>query len=486
MSTIQTTGTLSSMGIGSGLDVTSIVNKLVSIESQPLYDLQSAASGMKTKLSAVGQVTSYMSALRDAAAGLNNPGLWSGTTASSSDTAVTAVAADGATAASYNINVTSIAQSESAGSKAFASSSSTVGTGVMTISLGSWNADQTGFTAKDGATPVAITVEEGDTLANIRDKINGANAGVTASIVTDSSGARLSIRSTATGAENAFQITVNDGGDGVDTDDQGLSALAYDPANGTNGLARNQAASDAAATINGLAVTSASNTMSNVLDGLSLTLNKVTTAPVTVSVASNTQAIQTAVTAFTTAYNNAMSYLRTQTAYDATNKTAGTLQGDMTTVHLMTQLRNLVGSNSSASSVFTRFSDIGLNVQKDGSISIDQTKLGSALTNLPELRKVLAQPLADGAASTTSGMMQQIYAYANPMLQFDGALQSETDGINARITDNSDQQASMQDRINSYQARVQAQYQALDAQMAQLTGLSSYVSQQMAALAKQG
>jgi flagellar hook-associated protein 2 len=480
----STSGLLSSPGIGSGLDVNSIVQAMVAAESQPLTDLQNAATGLHTKLSAVGQVQSYLGSLQSALSGLTDPTLWSRTAATSSDSSsVSATTSDGAVAGTYNVSVSQLAAAESASSAAFSSSSSTVGTGVLTISTGSWNSDQSAFTAGSSA-PVSITIDAGDTLAQIRDKINGANAGVTATIVTDGSGARLSVTSSQTGAANAFKIDVTDGTDGNDTDAAGLSRLAYDPAAGTQGLTRNQTGADAQATINGIAITSASNTLSNVVGGLSLTLTQKTTAPVAITVSADTASVQTAINGFVTSYNNAMSYLRTATAYNADNKTAGPLQGDMTIVSLTSQLRTLVGGNSSASSVFQRLSDIGIQPGKDGSLTVDSGKLSSALNNLPELQKMFQAPLANGAANSTSGIAQQLYSYVSGALGFQGVLQSETDGLNSRLKDNSNAQDSMQQRIDAYQARVQAQYQALDKQMASLNGLQSYVSQQMASLGK--
>jgi flagellar hook-associated protein 2 len=485
MSTVSGTGTLSSAGLGSGLDVTSIISKLVQIESQPIANLQQAAQGLNSQLSSIGQIKSYMSALRDAAAHLTDLSLWKGTTASSSDTSsIAATASAGAAAGTYNVQVSKLAQAEGVASGAFASSSATVGQGVMTIALGSWDTNQTTFTPKAGSTAVQITVDPTDTLAQVRDKINNANAGVVASIVTDSSGARLSIQSKDSGANNAFRIQTQDGGDGNDTDAAGLSALAYDPPSGTQGTTRTQIGADAQATINGIPITSSSNTLSNVLDGLSLTLSKTTTSAVTVTVATDKDSISKAVNDFATAYNNAMKYLRQQTAYDASSKTAGPLQGNTTVVSMISQLRSLASGTTGASSVLSRLSDIGLTPQKDGTLSVDSTKLSAAMSNLPELQKALAASVPTGGASTGGGFAQQFQSYGDGLLSFDGVLQASTDGLNARIKSNTDQQSQMQDRVDAYQERITKLYQSLDTQMANLNGLSSYVSQQMSLLSK--
>src|SRR5205823_6066563 len=156
----------------------------------------------------------------------------------------------GAASGSYSVTVQKLATSQTATSTAFASSSSTLSAGTLTIELGTWTGDpETGFTAKSGSSPVSITIGAGETsLSAIRDKINAANAGVTASIINDASGARLSIRSTSTGAENAFRLTATESTDDGDAS-TGLSALGYD-ATAASPMTRNQKAINAQATIN--------------------------------------------------------------------------------------------------------------------------------------------------------------------------------------------------------------------------------------------
>jgi flagellar hook-associated protein 2 len=332
-------------------------------------------------------------------------------------------------------------------------------------------------------------VGDGDTLAQVRDKINGANAGVVASIVNDASGARLSIRAKDTGVENGFQITVNDAGDAVDNDASGLSRLAYDPANAAAVMSRYQQAQNAEATINGLAVTSASNTLTNVLDGLSITLAKETAAPVTVTVAQDNTSMGKAISDFAKAYNDVVSYLRDQTAYNADTKKGGTLQGDSSAVALLAQLRKLGGATSSASGVFKRLTDIGLEPQKDGTLKLTQSKVDAALANLPELKAALS---ALGTSTTTTdangntlttrvgdGLGRMFKSLTDTLLGTDGLLQTSTTGLNARIKQNGDRQASLEDRATQYEARVRAQYEALDTKMAGLNTLSTYIGQQI-------
>ena len=470
--------TITSIGVGSGLDVETIITKLVAVERQPIVTLKSEASALQSKLSSLGKVQGYLSALQDAARKLTDASTWKAVTASASDTsALTVTASDGATAGAYNVAVSKLAMAQSVASGVFGSSSDTVGSGTLNITLGSWNADDTAFTPKTGATPVAITIGDGDTLAAVRDKINAAGAGVVASIVNDASGARLSIRAKDTGVENAFQITVNDAGDAVDNDASGLSRLAYDPANGAAVMSRYQPAQNALATINGLEVSSASNTLANVLDGLSITLAKETATPVTVTVAQDNTSMGKVISDFAKAYNDVVSYLREQTAYNADTKKGGTLQGDGAAVALLAQLRKLAGSSTSASTVFTRLTDIGLEPQKDGTLKLTQSKVDAALAKLPDLKAALAT-LGSGGAS--DGLGRQFKTLTDTLLGSDGLIETRTDGLNARIRQNTDRQAMLEDHAEQFEARVRARYQALDTQMAGLSTLSTYIGQQVA------
>ena len=185
--------TLYSPGVGSGLDVKSLVAQLVAVERIPLQGMQAAAAGLNTKLSVVGQIKSYLSVFRDAAAALANADTWKAASATSSNSAiVSATTSAGAATGTYTVAVGTLAASQSNATTAVAASTTTIGQGSLTIDLGAWNSTDTAFTVKSGSSPIVINIGPGqDTLAGIRDQINAANQGVSASIVTDGSGARL-------------------------------------------------------------------------------------------------------------------------------------------------------------------------------------------------------------------------------------------------------------------------------------------------------
>jgi flagellar hook-associated protein 2 len=242
-------------------------------------------------------------------------------------------------------------------------------------------------------------------------------------------------------------------------------------------MMRSETAVDAQATINGIAITSASNTLANVVDGLTISLLKSTASAVGVTVAADTAGIKQKITDFIAAFNGVASFLRTQTAYNPDAKTGGALQGDSTAVGLQRALRNVLNQASSASSAFTRLSDVGITMQADGTLAADATKLDAGLANLPELKKLLA---TDGADTASSGFMQRWKDLADAALGSGGTFETRTSSLNNRLTRNTKDQDNMQLRLDSIESRMRAQYTALDTKMAQLNGLSAYMTQQIA------
>ena len=475
--------TISSPGVGSGLDVNSIVTQLVAIERQPIVQLQTQASSLQTKLSAFGKLQSDLSALRDAASALTRPSTWSDTTGTSSDPASVAVTTDSTNLpGTYTVQVSKLAQAQSNVSKTYGATTDMVGEGTIHVELGSWDAGTNAFTAKAGATAIDISIgPPAKSLAEVRDIVNAANAGITATVLTDASGSRLVFRSSATGAANGFKLTVTDV-DGNNVDTAGLSALAFDPSVGVVTMGQAMAAANASALINGAPVSSASNTLNNVIDGLTLTLQRETTTAVQVTTASDKDAIRKKVEAFVSAYNDLNKEIAAQTKFDAATKTAGALQGDSAAVGLRNSLRSTLLGTSAASTTFTRMADIGFDVQQDGSIKLDSNKLDNALANLPEMKKLFSA--SDTQVAANNGFATLVRTLADTALGVDGSIAARSEGLRDRISANEKRQAALEVRASQTEARLRKQYTALDTKMGELQSLSSYVSQQVALLNK--
>jgi flagellar hook-associated protein 2 len=471
--------TISSVGIsGSGLDE-SVITKLMAVERQPITQLSKKTDGLKTQLSAFGKVQSALSTLRDAAAKLTKPDTWGGSLATSSDaTAVSVSAGSGAAVGSYAISVSQLASSQTlAGTTRYASSTAVVGEGSLTIQLGAWGTDTDGnttFTDKADASAVTINIDaSNNTLGGIRDAINAAGAGVTASIVNDTTGSRLVVRSTASGESNGFRIDA--GG--------GLADLGYDPRVGVSAMIQTLPAQNARALINGVEVSSESNLLKQAIDGLNITLLKTTSVPASIAVSQDKDSIKKVINDFTTAYNAVNALLREQTKYDAGSKAAGTLQGDSTAIAVQNQLRAIVGGTTTLSGATGRLAQIGIAAGTDGNLVTTDAKLTTALGDLDTL-KTLFMGTDPGGNSSNDGFAQRLRGYADGALSTDGRLSSRQTGLQQQISNNAKRTSELEDRVAQTEQRLRARYNALDKQMGQLSGLSAYVTQQMELLNK--
>ncbi len=222
---------LSSPGIGSGLDVASIISQLMAVERQPLSALDAKEAKYQAQLTAYGSLKGALSSFQTAVTALADPAKFSAVTAKLADTAVaTATASTAAVPGTYSIEVQALAQAHKLKSAAFATSATTVGTGTLTIQFGTYSGGVFSLNSDKAAKTISID-SNNSSLAGVRDAINAADAGVAASIVNDGSGNRLVISSQDSGVANALKISVTDD-DLADTDNAGLSRLVYDASSG--------------------------------------------------------------------------------------------------------------------------------------------------------------------------------------------------------------------------------------------------------------
>ena len=455
------------------IDVAGIVSQLMTIEQQPLQKLQTELSGLQTKISAWGRVQSALSTLQDASKALYQTDGWTASKAVSGDDATVTASGSSGASGSYSLTVEALARSQSVASRTFAASDTVVGGGTLTIQLGTLSANGTAFTADPARAAVDITIAGGSTLAEVRNAINSANAGVTASIMDDGTGKRLMLTSRETGLAQAFEIAVADS-DGDNTDTAGLSAFAASAtaATGTNGSQRTQIAADARFTINGLAATASSNRVTETIDGVTLELKKVSATPVTVDVASDQTKHREKIDAFVTAYNAVNKLLGDQTRYDAATKTAGTLQGNSTAVRLHQQLRAAVRSDAGGTDT-SSLSMAGFSIGRDGSLSIDSEKIDALLADPSRLKTLFGGTTVGGV--TTGGIARSLSQQLSQVLGVDGAITSTTESLQKQRTGIEDRQTRIEDRLEEVEARLTRQYSALDANLARISGSFSAI-----------
>ncbi|SER24650.1 flagellar hook-associated protein 2 [Nitrosomonas sp. Nm51] len=374
---------LSTPGIGSGLDVNGIVSQLMSVERRPLLALDTKEARQQTQLTAFGTLKGALSSFQSSLASLTSPEKFSANSAALSDTSLASVSANSsATTGSYDVEIQSLAQSQKLKSGNFASSSSTLGSGTLTIQFGTYNGGT--FTLNPEKAAQAITVSPTDSsLAGIRDAINKADAGISASIINDGSGDRLVIASKDTGLSNALKITVTDD-DGNNTDNLGLSQLAYDAsASGVSNLTETVAAGNAEMVIDGISISKASNTITDAIEGVTFNLLKDeigTTA--TLNITRNTAGIEKAVSNFVNSFNELNQTITDLSKYNAETKQASILTGDFTVRALQNQLRNALSEPlKTAGGGLSILAEIGVSFQEDGSLKLDASKLSNVIND---------------------------------------------------------------------------------------------------------
>ncbi len=474
---------ISSPGIGSGLDVGSLVSKLMALEQKPLTTLQSRATQVQNEISAFGKISSQLDTLRSVASDLAKPASWGARAATLSDPRLATVTATSAAAAGqYSLEVTNLASAHRLASSPYLAATDAVGTGTLTIDVGTWTG--TSFAAKPGSTPLVVTIgAANNTLAGVRDAINaGANGAARASIVTDTSGARLVITSTATGAASALRIAAADD-DLDDTDSNGLSALAY--AGDTSALAPGakqvQAAQDALLKVDGLTVRSATNTVAGAIDGVTLNLlGSNPGAPATLGVAVDTQAATDLVGKFVAAYNDSVKLFTGYLKIDPVGNADGTLQSDAGARSLGASLRTLA-TRQLPSGALTSLSQAGIALQRDGTLSVNATKLAKALEGgTADLATLFTA--SGGGVAEARGIAVGFKAALDTALNAGGTLKSRTTSLSDRLKANLRQQDTQQSRLEQMQARLLKQYSALDGQLASMQSISSSLSQSLTAL----
>lgn len=381
---------LSSAGIGSNLDVDGIVSKLMSVEQQPLLKLTSQAASYQAKLSGFGTLKGAISSFQTAVKGLSDISKFQSVKASTGDATIASASA-GASAApgNYALKVSQLAQAQKLVATGVASDAAPIGKGVIRIDFGTvaggtldpatGKYSSASFTSA-GAGLKSITIDSSNnTLAGIRDTINKADIGVSATIVNDggSSPYRLTLTSTATGAPSSMKISVAD-----TAPDTGLSALLNQDPAGSQALTQTSAAQNAKFNIDGIEISKPSNTVSDVLTGVTLNLLKTNPDTATnVSITRDTASVTTSVNAFVKAYNDINQTLIDAAAYNPTTKQAAILNGEATVRSMQTQIRAvLMQAVAGGAGDFARLSDIGVAVQKDGSLAVDSAKLSKAIS----------------------------------------------------------------------------------------------------------
>lgn len=457
--------TITSLGVGSGIDLNDITRQLVDAERKnPEERLDRREAQLEAQLSAFGKLKGAMSGLESALTNLRRQD--TSVTGTSSDPTRLGVSVFSSVLANqgrYTVEINQLAKAQSLATPAgmFDNVNSVVGRGQLTIQVGSADA-------------VNITIDEtNDTLAGVRDAINASNAGVRASLVNDANGARLVLSSQSTGASNTISITVTDD-DGDNSDANGLSRLAYDSTTATGNMIQVQPAQNALVTVNGLALESATNTLSGNIPGMTLDLRAPTepNSPIIVDVGQDRETVRKAVDSFVEAYNGLITIAREFTAFNPQTGDAAVLLGDTTLRGIRSRLSQDLGrSFSIAGSNFSSLVGLGITSDREGKLTVNESRLNEALES--DQKGALAV-LSQAATVMRDGV--RTFSDRGALLD------SRTEGVQKRLRDVAVQRERLEDRLGRLEVRLRREFGAMDSLVGQLQSTGNFLEQQLGML----
>jgi len=487
---------ISSVGIGSGLDVERIITETVALEKEPIKTLEVKAETINSKISTYGQIKSSVDTLNSAARDLTlDSGFDAVKINSSNSSAVNATMTGLAAQGSYNVTVDKLAQSQTSASIKLGAKDTMGAAGTMRFVIG--NPGKAGAELKT----VNLDIASSDTLEGIVAKINGnpdLSKSVVASVITDSTGQQqLMVRSRETGLDNQFSMSMGtlvtqadvDAWNALsDTDKKATpfpvigSFKPVDVEDGSNlsklavvgGITVKQAAQNAEIKLNGVEMESNTNTFKDIIPGLSISVSA--KGESLLSITQDKDATQEKIQKFVDAYNAVNELLAASTKYDQGSKTAGVLQGDSSTVSLQNSLRMLTqGIAGNATGKFNRLSDIGIQMQQGGALTLDAAKLQEALGDMDSVKSMFAAK--PDALGNGGGIAVNFKTLTDELLAYEGTLNNKTDSLEKQLELNKAEVEKVEKRAETVEERMRKQYTALDVKMASLSSLDSYISQ---------
>jgi flagellar hook-associated protein 2 len=449
---------------GSGIDVTSTVDAILQIDAQPEVNLQNQVTALGTQTSALQSIETDLASLQTAVQALSDPtGAFSAVSVNSSNNdVVSATAANGAAAGSHTITVDSLATTSAEYSAPQTSSTSALPTGTLNIQVGS-----------NTAVPITVgTAGSTDNLSDLATYINQQNMGVTASVITDTSGARLSLVSQTSGTAGALTITDNTGTTGSD-------GMGFTPATDAQG---NPLGTNASLTVDGVPVTSGSNTVTGVIPGVTLTLSGASSTPVTLAVQPDLTQVSTAINNFVTAYNQVMTDINTQNTYSGSG-TPPPLLGDPSLDLLQSQLLNGITTSITGNNGLVNLQSIGIQLQENGTLTVassaspDSMSLNDALTNdFSSVQNLFQSSSSPGVAQALNTALTAITDPTN------GPLNLDMSGITSQVSDLNTQISNFQYQLQQTQAQLTLEYDTINTTLEQLPETLASINSQLNSL----
>lgn len=459
-------------GIGSGIDIDSIVAGMVAAERAPKESqLATLEKKTTTQITAIGALKGAISEFQTALGALNKPDLFQARSASSSKSDLVGVTAGTtAGAGSYQVEVKSLASSSKVALAAVSNTADAparFAKGALQISLG-----VPGDPPSSESFSVNID-DSNNTLSGMRDAINaaGKDMGVSATIVTDEHGSRLVLSSTKAGAGRDITVAATDAGP-LESGQLSLSTLAFDGSASSTGAGPRilSTAQSAELYVDGLKVVSESNKVSGAIDGVTLDLKAKTPVgePLTIGVSEDKAGVKKQIQSFVDSYNKLIGVINVQTKVTSVGEdkapVTGALVGDATARSLLNTIRNEL-VNVQGDGAIRALTDIGITTQKDGTLAIDSTKLDKAMANnFAELPALF---------TGEQGLATRLDNKLKPYTETGGILEQRNKAMTETISKIDDQKEDLTRRIASLQERLYKQFNAMDTLVGQLTNTSN-------------
>ncbi|ARN73053.1 flagellar filament capping protein FliD [Oceanicoccus sagamiensis] len=481
---------ITSVGVGSGLDLETLIENILEAEKTPTETrLNLQETETQATITAFGSIKSTLSSFQDSLANLKDSNFFSSRQATSGNSeSFTATSESTAEIGNYEVAVLALAEaSKVATNGSFADPDATVGEGTLTL----------GFVDGDN---FDISVAATDSLTTIRDAINNAedNTGITASLLTVDAGmgdgstiTELVLTSNNTGEANQITISVDDSGDGDDTDGSGLSQFYFDgsdPDNVANQLVNKASAQDASITVDGFTAFSASNTFDSVIDGVSITAVTADENPgdpttAALNVAIDTTGVQNEITTFAATYNELIIVMNQLTDYNAETETRGILNSDSSARIIEEQIRRIMTDTvDGAPSDFNNLSYLGFSTNQNGTLNL---KTDSSLSYESNLADAVSSNFDDLASIFTGddGVATRLDDLLDSFLQSGGTIDTKESILQEELNVIEEERFDLGFRLEKIEDRYRAQFAALDILVAQLNQTGNFLSEQLAATA---
>ena len=455
--------TITSLGVGSGLDLTGLLDQLKDAERGKLAPITAQKKDQEAKVSAYGQLQTSLNTFQDAVTKLNDPKLYQSLSASVRGDSITATTTADALPGSYRVEVSQLATSGTL-------ASSRVDKKDQALNLQGATSLKLNFGSGD---TVDIAIGANSTLNDIRDAINAdKNAGVNATIINDGAGYRLALSSKETGVSASI-----DSFNFVDA----ANTIVTGPFGEATEVGAKQQGQDAALTVNGIAITSAKNQIEGAIQGVTLNLGELSiaegeTATSTVNIERDTLKQREAINGFVKAFNDLKGTVGKLTSFNAETGVAGELLGDSAVRTVESRLRSAL-TGGVAGGELTTLSQLGISLQRDGTLKTDDAKLSDLVANNPQALSAFF-----AGEATEGGMAGKLETSIEQMLGNNGVIKGAVPGAENQVKSLDTRYARMEKSIDATIARYRSQFSQLDVMVAQMNSMSSYLTQQFDAL----